>query len=339
MSEKRGIALAGTTLVDIVKMIDSYPEKGMLTGIGDIHRAVGGCVPNVGIDLAVIDPALPVSAYGAIGADENGEFLLRELSSRGIDTSGLTQNAQAPTGFTDVMTVSGTGERTFFTKAGANACFAPDEAFAATLKEKIFHIGYILLMDALDESDPVYGTRLARLLHAVQEQGVQTSIDVVSRVGDRFREKMTPALRYSDYAIVNEIEACGTFGLSARDEAGNLILENLEKAIDGMFDLGVGRAVIIHCPELGMIRRRGGKTTVRPSLQLPKGFIKGSVGAGDAFCAGCLYGLLQEYDDQHILAFASAAAACNLTAADAVSGMRSRAEIEQLSREFPLRTL
>lgn len=339
MDTKRGIALAGTTLVDIVKMIDSYPDKGMLTAIGDISRAVGGCVPNVGIDLATIDPALPVSVYGAIGADENGEFVLAELSARGIDVSGLTVDGNATTGFTDVMTVTGTGERTFFTKAGANACFLPDEAFAATLHEKIFHIGYILLMDALDAADAEYGTRLARLLHAVQEQGILTSIDVVSRVGDRFREKMVPALRYSDYAIVNEIEACGVAGLPARDENGALIMENLEKAIDYMFSCGVRRAVVIHCPELGMIRRAGEKTTVQPSLDLPKGFIKGSVGAGDAFCAGCLYGLLHEYDDRHLLTFAAAAAACNLTAADAVSGMRSRAEIEQLAKEFPFKKL
>ncbi len=339
MNTRSGIALAGTTLVDIVKMIDSYPDKGMLTEIGDVSRAVGGCVPNVGIDLATIDPELPVSAYGAIGADENGDFVRAELSSRGIDVSGLAIEEKEPTGFTDVMTVAATGERTFFTKAGANACFSPDEAFAATLHERIFHVGYILLMDALDAPDATYGTRLARLLHAVQEQGILTSIDVVSRVGDRFREKMVPALRYSDYAIVNEIEACGVAGLPARDENGALLLENLEKAIDYMFACGVRRTVIIHCPELGMIRHAGKKTTVQPSLDLPRGFIKGSVGAGDAFCAGCLYGLLHGYDDQHLLSFAAAAAACNLTAADAVSGMRSRAEIEQLAKEFPLKVL
>lgn len=339
MKQANGIALAGTTLVDIVKMIDSYPDKGMLTAIGEISRAVGGCVPNVGIDLATIDPELPVSVYGAVGADENGEFLRAELSSRGIDVSGLLVDRGESTGFTDVMTVTDTGERTFFTKAGANANYAPDEAFAATLREKIFHIGYILLMDALDEPDAEYGTRLARFLHAVQKQGVLTSIDVVSRVGDRFREKMAPALKYSDYAIVNEIEACGVVGLPARDESGKLILENLEKAIDGMFACGVRRAVVIHCPELGMIRRAGSQTTVQPSLDLPKGFIKGSVGAGDAFCAGCLYGLLKEYDDRHLLTFASAAAACNLTAADAVSGMRTREEIEKLACDLPLRSL
>ena len=117
-------------------MIDSYPAKGMLTETGDVSRAVGGCVPNVGIDLATIDPELLVSAYGASGADENGDFVRAELSSRRIDISGLAIEEKEPTGFTDVMTVAATGERNFFTKAGANAGFLPDEAFAATLHER-----------------------------------------------------------------------------------------------------------------------------------------------------------------------------------------------------------
>lgn len=339
MSERKGIAIAGTTLVDIVKMIDAYPEKGMQAVIGDISHAVGGILPNVAIDLATMDPTLPISVYGNVGNDANGEFVRSQLASRGINVNGLTVLETAPTGFTDVMTVSSTGERTFFTKGGANDVYDPGEAEAASLEADILHIGYILLMEGLDAPDETYGTHLARYLHAVQERGIRTSIDVVSRVGDRFREKVVPALKYTDYAVMNEIEACGTLGIPARDENGKLILANLEAAIDGMFALGVSRAVIIHCPELGMMKVKGGKLVTLPSLSLPKGYIKGSVGAGDAFCAGCLYGLWQGYDEEHILAFASCAAACNLTAADAVSGMKHKDVIEEMNKTFARQTL
>ena len=67
-----------------------------------------------------------------------------------------------------------------------------------------------------------------------------------------------------------------------------------------------------------------------PSLSLPENYIKGSVGAGDAFAAGCLYGIYQGYDDKKILEFASCAAACNLSSADAISGMKSKEEIEKM---------
>ena len=70
------------------------------------------------------------------------------------------------------------------------------------------------------------------------------------------------------------------------------------------------------------------------SLRIPKEEIKGSVGAGDAFCAGCLYGLFNNYSDTQLLEFASAAAACNLFGADSVSGMKTRNEIFEVMDKY-----
>ena len=70
------------------------------------------------------------------------------------------------------------------------------------------------------------------------------------------------------------------------------------------------------------------------SLRIPKEDIKGSVGAGDAFCAGCLYGLYHGYSDREVLEFASLSAACNLFGADSISGMRSKNGILQLSKQY-----
>ena len=69
-------------------------------------------------------------------------------------------------------------------------------------------------------------------------------------------------------------------------------------------------------------------------MKIPKEEIKGSVGAGDAFCAGCLYGLYNHYSDKQILEFASAAAACNLFAANSVDGMKNKREILQMSETY-----
>ena len=334
---KKGISIAGTIVADIVKKIERYPVAGMMTSITDVSYAVGGCVPNTLIDLAKIDPALPLYAYGAVGPDGNGDFIKKEMRAQGINVDGITANAGDITGFSDVMSANDTGERTFFIMRGANDTYLPPDDFLDDLPTDILHIGYILLMGALDEADPEYGTRLARLLSEAQKRGIRTSIDVVSNSTALFREKVVPALAYSNYAIMNEIEACGTADLPARDAGGKLLRENVEKAIDAMFAHGVKDTVIVHCPEAGFIRHRGGETTVVPSLSLPKGYIKGSVGAGDAFCAGALYGLYCGFDDRRILEFASAAAACNLSAADSVSGMRSRAEIEALEKQYPRR--
>ena len=327
VGERYGIAIAGNILIDMVKMIDLYPKTGMLSNVSSISRAVGGCVPNTAIDLAVIDRTLPISALGCVGDDESGRYVVSELNKYGIDTGEVTVSKGASTGFSDVMTVQGTGERTFFHHRGANSEFSPNSVKLSALNCRMMHIGYILLLDKFDMPDEEYGTVMARFLKEVQESGIKTSIDVVSDSGDRFAEMVIPALKYTDNAIMNEIEGCGVSRVAPRDENGNLIVENIKKAMKDIMSYGVSERVIIHCPEAGFILNREGEFTVVPSIKLPAGYIKGTVGAGDAFCAGCLYGVYNGFTDKEILEFASGAAVCNLAAEDSVSGMRSKDEI------------
>jgi sugar/nucleoside kinase (ribokinase family) len=102
-----------------------------------------------------------------------------------------------------------------------------------------------------------------------------------------------------------------------------------------MADAGVRDKVIIHCKEACFVLNvQTGAFTEVSSLKIPGTEIKGSVGAGDAFCAGCLYGIYNHFPDRQLLEFASAAAACSLFAANSVDGMRKRGEIEALSNKY-----
>ncbi|MBQ9150640.1 MAG: helix-turn-helix domain-containing protein [Clostridia bacterium] len=328
--EKNGIAVAGNILTDEVKMVEAFPERGMLVNITAMSRAVGGSVPNTLISLAKIDPTLSLAALGKRGDDEGGRYAQSELQRNGIDTSGVLVTANHPTGFSDVMTLEGTGERTFFHHRGANAHFVPSDIPISTLTCRMLHVAYIHLLDGFDAHDPEYGTALARFLKSVQEAGILTSVDVVSNLSERFSEVVIAALPYTDNAIMNEIEACGVSGLAPRDGEGKLIPENIRATMELLMSHGVGQRVIVHCPEAGFCLSKDGSFTVVPSLKLPEGYIKGTVGAGDSFCAGCLYGIYNGYSDRDILEFASGAAACNLSAADSVSGMRDAGYIREL---------
>ena len=77
-----------------------------------------------------------------------------------------------------------------------------------------------------------------------------------------------------------------------------------------------------------------GSFTASPSLNIPKEAIKGSVGAGDAFCAGALYGIYNNFSDKEILDFASSAAACNLFAENSIDGMKSAEEIKNMAAKY-----
>jgi sugar/nucleoside kinase (ribokinase family) len=50
------------------------------------------------------------------------------------------------------------------------------------------------------------------VLKQFQDAGIATSIDVVSEDSDRFPQIVKPALKYTDYAILNEFEAGKTTG-------------------------------------------------------------------------------------------------------------------------------
>ena len=323
MSEN--IVLAGSMLVDNVKMISRWPDKGMLVQISSVKRAVGGAVCNSGIDLKVLDPSVTVKALGKLGDDDAGDFVVSTLESRGLDCSLVSRVAGVPTSFTDVMTVETTGERTFFNIHGADSTLVPDDVDVAKLDCGIFHFGYLLLLDGMDAPDEEYGTRAARMLAKVRAAGIRTSIDIVSEQSERFARIVRPALRHCDYVVINEVEGSMATGVPADDMRG---------ICEGLFELGVGERVVVHRPECGVSMDRDGTFVEVPSLELPSGWIKGSVGAGDAFCAGILYSLLKGTDPEYALRLASCTAAMNLASPDSTGGAKSLAETMELENRF-----
>ena len=332
--ERRGIVIAGNALVDIVKTIDVYPKVGMLASISSVSRAVGGCVPNVGIDLAKIDRSIPITAAAKVGDDEYGRYLVSKLGQYGIDTKGVSVSGNMPTGFSDVMSLP-SGDRTFFHARGANAEFGPDDIELDGLDCSILHIGYIMLLDTFDQPDEEYGTVMARFLHDVKGRGIKTSVDVVSSSTLDYGAMIRPALKYSDYLVINEIECCGIWGLEPYTADGKLNIENIKKAIELTAAEGVSEKIVVHSKSAGWCYDVPTSTfTFVPSLEIPKEQIKGSVGAGDAYCAGCLYGIYNGYDDKLMLEFASAAAACNLFAENSIDGMREKKAIMQMLQEY-----
>lgn len=327
---KKGICCAGNMIVDITYPIAAWPNQGELTHITEgIQNSTGGSVCNTISDLARLDPCMHLVASGYAGHDAEGDFILQEMGKyANINLSQVRRDGR--TSFTAVMSNNQTKERTFFQHAGANAHYDEKDIDWDNLDVDIFHIGYILLLPALDAEDSEYGTKMARLLHNAQERGFKTSIDVVSESGNRFKRLVTPALKYSDYCIINELEAQQTTGIPLRNENNHLIKENLPQALKKLKELGVSTWAVIHCPELGCGIDEKGDYFEIPSLKLPKGYIKGTVGAGDAFCAGVLYGAETEMDMENALKLAACTAAASLSEVSASDGVKTAEEVLKL---------
>lgn len=334
MKMRNGITVAGNIMVDNIKHVNKYPRAGMLTSILELDRSVGGVLGNTIVDLAIIDPTLRLQAMGCVGDDENGCLALEHLKKYNINTSQIQAFKNISTSFTDVFQDRSTGQRTFFTFGGANDEFSYDNIDFKSIDTDIFHIGYALLLRGMDSADVEYGTVMAKTLAKVQALGIKTSMDIVSEDSPRAADIIRYSVKYCNYFIVNEEEASTASGVPARNNAGQLIVLNMKKICEDLFEQGVKDLVVVHCPEGGFAMDKSGRYYEQPSFHLPDDFIVGSVGAGDAFCAGMLYGIYNAWDIIDAMAFANGAAAACLQGSGGTTSMRCKEGIFKLMNEL-----
>ena len=329
---KKGITVAGSLIADIFYEIDTYPDQGFLVSVRDTSLNIGG-TGNMILDLAKFDENLKVKVCAIIGRDNGGKHLEKVLAQfPNIDTENVT--VEENSSVTLVMNAADTKQRTFFFVPEASDKFGIDYINWDTVDTKIFQLEYILLMKKVDSPDEEYGTHGARILAEAKKRGMITSIDVVSEQSDRAKTIVQAALKYTDICCINESEAEAVTGVEIAKD-GIVSAEKAFEAIEKLHELGVSKWIVIHAPKCGYGYdcETGEKFTV-PSLKLPAGYIKGSTGAGDAYCSGILYGAHEDKTLEEAMKFARASAACSLSENNGTDGMRSADKVMALEAEF-----
>lgn len=321
----KGIGVAGNIILDKMYMIEGYPKISELSTITDIESySIGGVVCNNLIDIHKLDNNIPLYAFGMIGKDEEGSYILQQLKKYNINIENIIQKGKTSTSY--VMNDTITNQRTFFHYRGANSLFDETHINLNDLNLNIFHIGYILLLDKFDELDDQYGTKLAKILYKIQQKGILTSVDVVSEASDRYAKIVSPALKYTNYCIINEIEAQGISGIKLFDNH-KLYKENFPKALQILAKMGVNTWIVIHTTQFSIGYDCVLKKYVEiPSLKLPNNYIKGSTGAGDAYCSGILLGAYKKYSLKKSMQIATATAAMSLSYLSATDGIKNLSE-------------
>lgn len=332
-NNRSGMLAGGNWIIDQVKIIDVYPKHEQLANIYDQSQGTGGSPYNVLLDLAKMEAPFPLEGAGLVGQDSLGQYILEDCRNNGIDPKFISVSPGTSTSYTDVMTERDGGRRTFFHNRGANATWVGDDIDFGSSSARIFHLGYLLLLDAIDDEDAEYGTQGAALLARAREAGLKTSIDVVSEDSDRFAKIVGPALKQVDYCILNEVEASKVTGVKVRED-GKLLEKGIEEASSKLFDLGARELVAIHFPEGSFAQSVSGEKVWHGSLALPKGYIKGAAGAGDAFCSGVLYGVHEGWSLEKCLLTGTCAATACMSDPTCTDGLRSLDECLALADQF-----
>jgi sugar/nucleoside kinase (ribokinase family) len=331
MSTRQGIACAGNWILDTVHDIDRWPAKSQLVEITAQRSGLGGGAANVACDLVTMGAPYPVVPVGLIGRDAIGDTILELCASAGLSTAALQRTDAAATAQTHVMNVPG-DSRTFFYHGGANdlldATHIDLEALAAR-GLRLFYLGYIGLLGALDRVDAEGRSGTARLLARARALGMTTCVDLVSVASEAFAAKVAAALPEIDVLFLNELEAEWATGLpiAAADDA-----DGMEAAARALAAGGVRRAVIVHSAER-TVWLEGGIAEVFTPDPVPPSAIVSTVGAGDAFAAGVLHALHENWDRARAIDLAFRAARACLSGATATEGLEVLAR--PLSRPSP----
>ncbi len=317
---RSGIVLAGIVVLYIVNIVDHWPAEETLAFVERTEYAAGGPPHNAAAGLIKLGAPFPVTMLGAAGDDRFGEIMLANARSHGLDTSHMAVLPGAVTSHTYVMSSAATGRRTFFAQLGVNNLLDAGHLLPRDDSAKLYYLGSPGVARHLDESD---GWR--KLLSAALDKGMKTCLELCPVPAAILNLRVPPCLPLIDYFVVNDYEAESVTGLSVTRD-GRLDWRAAEAAARALLAMGVRAMAAIHHPDGAVAVTRGGEVAMRGSVNVPPHEIAGSVGAGDAFYAGMLLGIHEDWPLGRCLDLGNAAAATSLHSPTTSAAIRPWAE-------------
>ncbi len=304
------IACFGILVADCVTVtVDDLPERGTLGLVDRIELHIGGCAANTAVSLAKLGAS--VGVFGGTGTDGFGEFVVRTMETSGVDINGVHRFAEIQTGAT-VVCVHSDAERSFLHVPGANARFvARDMDWDRCADATLFHVAGPQLMPALERENGI-----ATVLAEAKRRGMITTLDTVMNPASLGWSAVVDALPYLDWALPSESEAALLTGES----------DPLRQA--RVFQAGGAKNVAIKRGAQGcLVVPEGSEPFAVPALSVAA---VDSLGAGDAWVAGFLLGLVEGWEIDRTARFANAVGACAVQAYGATTGIRGKVETLQL---------
>ncbi|MGN9912372.1 sugar kinase [Phytohabitans sp. LJ34] len=280
---------------------------------GQLSLSIAGAEANVAIGLARLGHA--ARWVGVTGADEMGALVLRTLRAEGVDVSGCAVSPDAPTGLiifeprvADVTRV------TYYRSGSAGSQLSEAEVVAAFElgRPRVLHVTGIT--PALGDGPAAAVMRAAAQAKAV---GATVCLDVNHRARLWSVERAAAALR----PLLSSVDVV----VASEDELPVLVDPGADP-LTTLFGAGV-REVVVKRGGDGASAHRPNLTVDRPARRVP---VVDTVGAGDAFVAGYLSGLLDDLDLTGRLDRAVTTGAFAVAARGDWEGLPTRAELALL---------
>lgn len=288
----------GLNAVDHLIVVPHYPAFDTKTRFLEHQQSPGGQTATAMVSLQRL--GLKTAYAGRFGSDPEGEFGLQSLQDAGVDTkfAEVIEGAHNQVAF--IVIDSRSGERTIIWDRDERLAYSGTEA-----PHTFASLGRVLHIDA---HDPF---ACARMAEEARRAGVIVSADI-----DNFYEGQLELLPLIDILVTSREYPHRLTGI--RDERSSLVEM---KARFGSTIVGMTMGT------RGALLYFDNHFLESPAYQVPGG-CRDTTGAGDAFHAGFLFGLLTGEGVETSLRLANATAALKCRALGARTALPSKVELE-----------
>lgn len=364
MSTRSDIVVAGHICLDVIPAISQGQEAferlfrpGRLVEIGPVTFSTGGPVANSGLALQRL--GIHAQLMGKTGDDLYGEALRHLVARQGAELAeGMLVDPAAATSYTIVINPPQM-DRIFLHHPGANDTFvASDVRYERVAESRAFHFGYPPIMKAMYREG---GRELTQVFRQAKATGATTSLDMAlpdptSASGQAdWAAILRDTLPYVDIFMPSAEELLYMLRrpllheLQRRAQDSDVLPLVTAPLLSSLAEevLAMGCKIsVIKLGRCGLYLRSGSRAALeglgraRPSdlaawadreLWAPafRANEVGATGSGDASIAGFWAALLRDLSPEEAVIAAAAVGACNVEAADALSGILTWPETQE----------
>lgn len=303
MDKQYDLLVAGEINPDLILTGQVEPEFGQVEKLMDSSRLTIGSSSAI-FACGAARLGLKTAFIGVCGLDVFGGFMLDEMRQRGVDVDPVLVRPQGTTGVSVIL--SRGVDRAILTYPGLIAALKAEEISDDLLRRaRHLHIASYFLQTALQPGLPGLFDRAHGL-------GLSTSLDPNWDPGGRW-DSVRLLLPQVDVFLPNAAEACAIAGL-----------EDTHKA--AVWLAGKAGQVAVKLGPDGALGVKGSELIEAPSLKVE---VVDTVGAGDSFDAGILYGFLNGWDLERSLRLG---VACGSLSTRAAGGTEAQPTLEEALR-------
>ncbi|QWK80508.1 carbohydrate kinase family protein [Ochrobactrum sp. BTU1] len=287
MATEFDVSLCGSYILDICGFpVTDIPAGGSVSFIDEISMTVAGTAGGTAVPCARL--GLKSQAFGAVGNDEKGGWILNSLHMESIDTSHMQRLNDVQTSAT-ILPIRPDGSRPAIHARGASAHWVmSSEAQAAAIKSKVVHLGGVNSIIAMQ------GEPSLKLLKAAKAAGCITTLDLISARSDTWA-LVEPLLPYVDFFMPSIDEASVMVGADDPETCARFFLSK-----------GVGACAISLGASGSYFLNKAGRQFALPAFAVD---VKDTSGCGDSYTGGFIAGLMRDWDLEDCAKLATATSA------------------------------